>query len=247
MQILIAGYGNTGKHIYSEFRKLEPDIYDPNLPEYSVRQHKQYEVAFICVPTDMMGDGGCDTSRVEQSVSEINAEIIVLKSTIPPGTTDRLIIQNRDKQIVVSPEHYSTVQHCKSDLGFVIFGGDKRSCSKVAQLYYLVKNEHYKIHFTDTVTAELSKYMLNSFLALKMTFCNEFAVLAEKFNVSYPELRELFVADERVGASHTFSDKDKAYDHRGLDKDISALVKFSGNTVPLVETAYELNSYKKFR
>lgn len=245
MNILIVGYGNIGKHMVEEFKALQPDIYDPYITEYSTKQKKLYDFAFICVSTDMKSDGSCDTSIVEQAIKETDAEIIVIKSTVPPGTTNRLIDMT-GKKIVFSPEHYGVTQHCKSDPGFVILGGDKELCARVAQIYAKVKNGYYKNYFTDSVAAELSKYMLNSFLALKVTFCNEFADLAEKFDVNYPELRELFVADERVGNSHTFVYPDKPYyDSHCFNKDVPALIKFSGDSAPLMTCVDKLNSSKK--
>ena len=245
MKILIAGYGNIGKHIYEEFKALKPDIYDPNILEHSTKQTNKYDFAFICVPTDSLPDGSCDISIVRQAVKETDAEIIVIKSTVPPGTTNE-IITSTGKKIVFSPEQYGTTQHCKSDPGFVILGGDKELTARIAGLYSSVKNGYYKFYFTDAATAELSKYMLNSFLALKVTFCNEFATLAEKFCVNYPELRELFVADERVGASHTFVYPDKPfYDSHCFNKDVPALVQFSDGNMPLMTCVNEINLSRK--
>ncbi|MCL2797023.1 MAG: hypothetical protein FWD58_03090 [Firmicutes bacterium] len=245
MDILIVGYGNIGKHIYDEFRVLEPDIYDPHIPEYSVKKDKRYDFAFICVPTDSLPDGACDTSVVRQAVFETDADIIIIKSTVPPGTTDGFI-KISSKNIVFSPEHYGVTQHCKTDPGFVILGGNNDLCTEVAQLYYKVKNGYFKIYFTDTVTAELSKYMLNSFLALKVTFCNEFAMLAQKFGVNYPELRELFVVDERVGSSHTFCYPDKPYyDSHCFNKDVPALISFADGAAPLIANMHEINVARK--
>ena len=245
MTILIVGYGNIGKHICDEFKALNPDIYDPHIDAYNTPKAMRYDFAFICVQTDGLPDGSCDTSIVEKAVLETNAEIIVIKSTIPPGTTNRLIASS-GKGIVFSPEHYGTTQHCKADSGFVILGGEKALCAEVAQLYYKIKNGYFKIHFTDSITAELSKYMLNSFLALKVTFCNEFADLAKKFDISYPELRELFVADERVGASHTICYPERSYyDSHCFNKDIPALISFADGEAPLIARMQEINLAKK--
>lgn len=66
--ILISGYGNIGRHMYDEFSRLNPDIYDPFMPEYSEKADRRYGFAFICVPTDGFSDGSCDTSVVESAV-----------------------------------------------------------------------------------------------------------------------------------------------------------------------------------
>lgn len=243
--ILIVGYGNIGKHIYGEFKTLNPNIYDTGIPRYKRKEDKHYGYAFICVPTDMREDGSCDTSIVESVVKEINAEIIIIKSTVPPGTTDRLIADT-GKKIIFSPEHYGVTQHCKKDSGFVVFGGKKCWCGEVAQLYYQVKNGYYKFYYSEAKVAELAKYMLNSFLALKVTFCCEFYDISKNLGVSYEELRELFVADERVGNSHTFVYEDKPYyDSHCFNKDVPALVKFSEDNSPLIKYMLELNSKRK--
>lgn len=243
--ILIVGYGNIGKHIYREFETLQPDIYDPNIKEHSQNSKKHYRFAFICVPTDRLPDGSCDTSIVERAVKETDAEIIVIKSTVPPRTTEKLIGET-GKRLVFSPEYYGTTQHCKEEPGFAVLGGEKELCERVATLYNQVKNGNYKFYFTDTVTAELAKYMENCFLALKVTFCCEFADIAKKFGVSYPQLRELFVADDRIGNSHTFVYPDKPYyDSHCLNKDIPALVKFAGDDAPLMSYVNRLNGGRK--
>lgn len=245
MNILIVGYGNIGKHIYAELAPLKPDIYDPYQNEYKTKKQIKYDMAFICVPTDKLPDGSCDTSVVELAVSRTDADIIVIKSTVPPETTKRLIAES-GKKIIFSPEHYGVTQHCRKDPGFIILGGEKGLCEKVAQAYARIKNGYYKFYFTDSTTAELTKYMLNTFLALKVTFCNEFADIAAKYGVSYPELRELFVADDRVGNSHTFVYPEKPYyDSHCFNKDVPALLHFAGDIAPLTDCMDRINSERK--
>ena len=243
--MIIYGYGNIGRHMHSEFAALNPDIYDPFIPDYAERPTGRYDLAFVCVPTEGLPDGSCDTSVVESAVKEVNAETIVIKSTEPPGTTERLV-EETGKTIVFSPENYGTTQHCAQQPGFVILGGGREACGKVAEFYAEVKNGYFRMYFTDARTAELWKYMLNAYLALKVTFCCEFADIAEKFGVSYPELRELFVADERVGASHTFVYTDKPYyDSHCFNKDVPALVSFAGEAAPLAGFMEKLNVRRK--
>ena len=102
--MIIFGGGNIGRHMCREFAALNPDIYDPFLPDYSEKADKRYGFAFICVPTDGLPDGSCDTSVVESAVKEANAEIIVIKSTVPPGTTERLIKETGENDSVFARE-----------------------------------------------------------------------------------------------------------------------------------------------
>jgi len=62
------------------------------------------DVAIICVPTLMLEDGSCDTSIVEEVLKETNAKYYLIKSTIPPGTT-RKLLHRYNKEIVFSPEY----------------------------------------------------------------------------------------------------------------------------------------------
>lgn len=243
--ILIVGYGNIGKHIHNELIGAgEIDIYDPYIPEYMMSYVSQYNIAFICCPTEMNPDGTCDISAVEDAVENTKAKIIVIKSTVPVGTCENLKMKYK-KNIVFSPEYYGTTIHSPESPNFLILGGDQSSCDTVAQYYYKVKKNSFRIHFTDYKTAELAKYMENCFLALKVTFCSEFATIAKDFGISYPKLRELFILDERMGESHTLINTDKQYyDSHCLNKDIPGLI-MQTDKAHLMEAMLQINKQKR--
>lgn len=243
-KVLIVGYGNIGKHLYKELEKLKPFVYDKFMPEYTAAINSRYDIAFVCVPTEMLPDGSADISVVEEAVSAVDADITVIKSAVPVGTTDYLA-EKYGKNLVISPEYYGTTQHSSDSPDFLILGGDKKYSRKVAQLYYNIKSGSFRIKFTDIKTAELAKYMENCFLALKVTFCAEFKEIADSFGIVYEDLREVFVMDERMGESHTFVYEDKPYyDSHCLNKDIPALIKFAGNP-PLMTKMDEINKERK--
>lgn len=249
MKTLICGYGNIGKHIYKEFEKLKDNItiYDKYLDGYNLSQllENYYDYAFICVPTEMKEDGSADTYEVEWITKRISAKTIIIKSAIPVGTCKKLSLHN----IVVSPEYYGTTQHSLESPNFAILGGDKKYCANVVQLYSKVKDGSFKFIFTDWKTAELAKYMENCWIATKVTFCNEFAQIAENFGIQYEELRECFIADERVNPSHTFVYKNKPYyNSHCLNKDIPALIKqceFQNIDIPLISKVNEIKLTKE--
>lgn len=243
--IIIVGYGNIGKHIHKELEGAgEFDIYDPSYPEYTFSYVKEYNIAFICVPTEMLPDGSCDISIVEKAVRDTRAKVIVIKSTVPVGTCDQLK-QKYNKNIVFSPEYYGTTQHAPASPNFLVLAGSKSACNTVAQYYYKVKTKDFRIKFTDYRTAELAKYMENCFLALKVTFCSEFATIANDFGISYPELRDIFVLDERMGDSHTLiQDRQMYYDSHCLNKDIPGLIKQT-DKAHLMEAMLEINKQKR--
>ena len=243
--ILIVGYGNIGKHLHDELNGAgDITIYDKYKEEYSLLPNTKLDIAFICVPTEKNEDGSVNTTEVENAVSNIDANIIVIKSTIPVGTSEYLKNKYR-KEIVFSPEYYGTTIHSPKSPNFLILGGDKQNTEKVAELYQRVKTSDFRITFTDYKTAELAKYMENCFLALKVTFCCEFYDIAKEFGISYPELREIFIQDERMGDSHTYVNPEQTYyDSHCLNKDIPGLISQT-NHAPLMEAMDRINKNKK--
>ena len=221
---LICGYGIVGKHLKEEFKFAE--TYDPDKDmkaDYTVPPTKQYDIAFVSVPTPD-NHGECDIKYVEQAIQQINASIFVLKSTVPPKTTDEL---NRrfHKKIMFSPEYYGATQFANAGGDFVILGGDEESYKKIRTLYELVKGSDFTIYHTNNTEAEIIKYMENCYLGLKVIFCNQFKDIADLYGVSYSAIRDGFVLDKRVGKSHTFVYDDyRGYDSKCLNKDIPALI-----------------------
>lgn len=248
MKILIIGYGVVGKNMHKLFP--EADYYDPAFDLPPPRKHTEYDVAFVCVPTEKKRDGSCDTSIVETCVHEHTARVFVIKSTIPPGTTQRM--NKAGINCIFSPEYFGGTQHANGgDYNFVILGGRKELCDIAAEGYKEVMTGNFRIIYTDTKTAELCKYMENSFLAMKVSFCNEFARMAESFGVNYNELRELFIMDSRVNPSHTFVYTDTPfYNSHCLNKDIPAIIKAverRGYHPELLKMMDAINDYYKNR
>ena len=239
--ILIVGCGSIGTKIYEEYKKLNPDRYDPykNLME---KRDICYDIAFICVDTPMEDNGKCDLSQVECAIQETNAAIIVLRSTVPPTTTDTLI-EKTNKHIIFSPEFYGTTQHCDHttfNFNFTILGGAKADCDKVVQVLQEVYDARHRFIITEAKTAELAKYMENTFLAARVSLCIQFWEIANQFGVSYPELREIFLNDERFNRAHTFVYADHPWwESHCFDKDLAALTQFSN--APLIEDIIAYN------
>jgi UDPglucose 6-dehydrogenase len=250
--VLIIGGGIVGTNMKKIF--TEADIHDPFL-KMKKKEGKKYDIGFICVPTPMLPDGSCDISYVERAIEENknDVKIFVIKSTVPPGTTKKIDCSYGQINIIFSPEYFGETIHANGyNYDFVIFGYNKNIPEALYKVTELYKN-HYtgeiRFYFTDSTTAELVKYMENSFLALKVTFCNEFYRLANRLGVNYDELRELFIADPRVGRSHTFVYRDHPYyESKCLDKDVPAIISFAekmGAEMDLMYTVKAVN--EKFR
>ena len=266
MKILICGYGNIGKHTYNEFSSLSKDIYiydkykDPSINGFYKNTDLQiineselistyFNYAFVCVPTEMNIDGSANVSEIFDIVPKINAKVIIIKSAVPVGTWQQLGQNN----VIISPEFYGTTQHSLDSPGFIILGGEDEAQKAAAAIYNKVKTGDFKYYYPDAKTAELTKYMENCWIATKVTFCNEFATIAEKFGIDYNKLRVCWVADERVNPSHTYVYPDKPYyDSHCLNKDIPALIyqcKENNIDTPLMDAVLDIKetrSRKKF-
>jgi len=237
----IVGYGAVGRGIHQLFPDASP--FDPPQGIGTRDEVNAARFAFVCVPTPMAEDGSCDTSVVEEAVSWIESELIIVRSTVPVGTTDALRAAT-GKAIVFQPEYgpAETPDHPFNDLRKVrwaILGGERRDTMLVADLYKTVFNADFVIQQTDAKTAELTKYMENAFLATKVAFCNEFYDIADAWEIDYNELRELWLLDPRIGRSHTFVlPHSRGFGGRCLPKDLSSIIdsaRRAGVTPALLE------------
>jgi len=225
--VAIVGYGAVGRGIHTLFPHAA--IYDEPLGIGSREEVNRCEFAFVSVPTPQGSDGECNTSIVENVVSWIESDIIILRSTVEVGTTDRLR-ETLGKHVIFQPEYgpAETPDHPFNDLRkirWVILGGQRQDTIRAADLYKTTFNADITIQQTDARTAELTKYMENCFLALKVTFCNEFYDIANKVGVDFNEMRELWLLDPRIGRSHTFVMPDsRGFGGKCLPKDLSAMI-----------------------
>ena len=251
MRIGIVGYGVVGKALEALLRGggHEILIYDAFLEPFNGPERRaeinSCDLVFVAVPTPEGPEGRCDISAVEEVVSWVGVPTCI-KSTIPPGTVNRLAAKN-NPQLCFSPEYVGeTKWHPWKDIenhGFLIVGGDRETCNLVVTAYQAVLGPLPRYYMTDGTTAELCKYMENTFLATKVAFVNQFYDLAQAYGVNFNELRELWVLDERIGRSHTIVTEERGYRGRCLPKDIAAIIQaakaFGG--APLLEAVDRYN------
>ena len=234
---VIGAKGFVGSRCVDLFRRrydvIEHDKSAPALWE----QVQKCELAVIAVPTPSTKDGSCDTSIVEQVIKDLHCPLILCKSTVPPGTTDRLKKEYR-KRIVFSPEYmgeskYYTppkymhptdmVQH-----PFQILGGDKADTSEVIEWLAPIMGPHVFYYQVPAATAEMIKYWENCWGAMKVVFANEMRNVCEAFGVDFWEAREGWGLDNRVEKAHSaaFADS-RGFGGKCFPKDLMALVKAS--------------------
>ncbi|MBR2202261.1 MAG: hypothetical protein IJ894_16265, partial [Bacteroidales bacterium] len=137
---LIVGYGITGKNLEKEIAPLYPDLSDIKQPSlFQNRKYDTYDLIFICVDTPYLNpDTPCDLSAVHSVIIDYKQHladngVFVIKSTVPPKTTNKLRYEFGDI-IVYSPEYYGNTPHCNNfQFNFTILGGNPHNCIKVQQ------------------------------------------------------------------------------------------------------------------
>lgn len=187
------------------------------------------DFVFICVPTPMKKDGSQDLSYIENVFSSATSKpIYIIKSTILPGTTNTFIKNHPNFKIIFSPE-FLTERTAKLDTltqARIIFGGDSTLTNQVQELF---EQRFFKRNFIhmDTVTAELVKYMNNTFFATKVSIINEFKRLSDALGADWNKAIYGFASDHRIGDSHLHvpgPDGKLGYGGTCFPKDVNALI-----------------------
>lgn len=228
MKVGIVGAGAVGNGIAELFPSHE--LYDEPKGIGTRDAINACDIAFVCVPTPSGPEGSCDTSIVEGVVRWLETPTIVIRSTVSVGTSRRLATAYR-KDVVFQPEYgpAETPDHPFNDLRnirWIILGGEVDPAKRVLRAWQDVYNSDIAVRLTSWEAAELAKYMENAFLALKVTFCNEFFEIAGRLGVGYDELRELWLMDPRMGRSHTWVLPDKrGFGGKCLPKDLDAIIR----------------------
>ena len=241
MRTLVIGYGTVGRNLCDELRRIHPNVYD-KYQRIDDRKGR-YDVAFVCVDTPLV-DGRLDVTEVRNAMLENDADVFVIKSTVPVGTTD-MLREETGKRIVFSPEYYGATPHSKNyDFDFTILGGPREDCVPVVQLLQNVYDGRHRFRMTDARTAELAKLMENSWLATKVSFCNQFLDIADQCGVCYEELRELFLMDPRVSPAHSYVFRDRPFwQSHCLDKDVPEIA--NAYDAPLLRAVVEFNEGRR--
>ena len=177
-------------------------IITPSIEVLAERCH----VIFVCVPTPMNADGSVNTLIVESVVNDIaqcdRENVVVIKSTVPPGTTKRLCSQLL-KDLVFNPEFLTEANYIEDfkNQTRIIIGGDEPAKSVVKQIYQKAYPKVPTIK-TNATIAEMVKYITNSFLATKVSFANEMYQVCQGLGIDYDKVIEYARYDDRLGESH---------------------------------------------
>ena len=240
MKIGIVGNGVVGSACARSYLEHvdEVRVYDvmKERRTHELNSVLECDLIFICLPTPLKEDGGLDLSPIECYCRYVKGGRynLVLRSTVPIGTTRRLRKQFELPNLVHSPEFltarcsfvdaqiparnvigYPEWEHRESETGSVLFR------------LYQDRFPGVRVFELSSDESEAVKLFQNSFFAVKVAFFNEVRLLADELDLNWNRVMEAVLADGRITHSHTrVPGPDGKYGFGGscLPKDLKCLV-----------------------
>lgn len=249
-KIAIVGMGMVGGAVAKIFDN--PIIYDPPKGIGSVEELNEADIVFVCVPTPYIQGKGCDTSLVEETLSLLKpkivqdiapeshedleipqAKIVVIKSTVIPGTTDKLQGKFPQHKIIFNPE-FLTEESADQDMKFPerqIIGTTPNSYNvarKIMKLLPLAQEEY----IVPAHIAEFAKYACNTWFATKVAKNNELYDIYRAYkgdDKDFDKVIDCVSGDKRIGRSHlkVWHKGSRGYGGKCLPKDMKAYLEFA--------------------
>jgi UDPglucose 6-dehydrogenase len=202
---------------------------------------REAEIIFLCLPTPQGGDGQADLQYVLKVADDlgqlfkaepnIGFKVIVDKSTVPVGTSDKVReaikkhAPNFDFDIASNPEFLRegmAVDDFMKPERVIVGTSNEQTKEILSQLYEPFVRSGNPIYFMDERSAEMTKYAANSFLATKISFMNEIANLCELTGAEVDKVRIGIGSDSRIGKRFLFPGL--GYGGSCFPKDVVALV-----------------------
>jgi nucleotide sugar dehydrogenase len=238
-KIGIVGLGFVGGAIAASY-EIGFDVtlvkVDPAKGETGTYQDlKTCDAVFVCVPSPQGADGSCDTSILEDVLSNLSNVgyngAVISKCTAPPRVYERL--QAQYKNLIHAPE-FLTAANAVRDYAngtFAIIGGEVGAYRREAErVIRLGQRSLRDVWHCSIAEASLSKYTINSFMSTKVIFMNEIYNLAKELGCDYNLISNMVRSDSRIGNSHMqVPGPDGGFGFGGacFPKDTSALLKIA--------------------
>ncbi len=224
------------------------------------------QICFIAVGTPQDKDGSADLKYVLQVARQIGSlmegyKVIVDKSTVPVGTADKvreavkeeLIKRNLasiEFDIVSNPEFLkegNAIQDFMRPERVVVGTDNVRTAALFKELYDpFVRTTNNPVLIMDVKSAELTKYASNAFLATKVSFINELAILCDTVGADISQVREGMGTDSRIGPRFLLAGP--GYGGSCFPKDVLALIhtaKVHGHSLQICRATHEANQRQK--
>ncbi|PIK13878.1 UDP-glucose/GDP-mannose dehydrogenase family protein [Halobacteriovorax sp. JY17] len=222
---------------------------------------KEAKSIFLAVGTPSSDDGSANLTYLKDAALSVAKEmsegaIIVIKSTVPVGTCEMIqeLVKNATNKkfhIVNNPEFLkegTAVDDFMKPDRVVIGHADQFAADAMSELYAPLVRQGNPIYMMSNLSAEMTKYAANCFLATKISFINEIAKLCDLRGADINEVRDGIGSDRRIG--NQFLYPGPGYGGSCFPKDVKALMytaKESGMTLKVVEATEEVNEEQKKR
>ena len=247
----ICGVGMVGGALkrYFEKKGAKPFLYDKGKNLGSIEQVNQADIIFICVPTPFDKEKGFDLSFVEDACKNISSQkIIVIKSTVLPGTTEKFQQKYPHHKFLFNPE-FLTELTADQDMQYPdrqIIGYTKQSCNIAGDILQILPLAPFK-KIIPAAEAEMVKLFGNTWFSTKVVFANQMYDLCQKLGIDYEKVKEAAGADKMIGKTHLeiFHKGYRGYGGKCLSKDIKALIRFAddqGIDLKLHKLVEEINN-----
>lgn len=218
------------------------------------------EVVFIGVGTPPRTDGAADLRQVDDVAAVVakaaqRPTVLVVKSTVPVGTNARVrrIVEGSAHPIhVVSNPEFLKEGAAVTDFmrpDRVILGCDEDDSfakDRMARIYHPFSLDQDRILWMDPASAELTKYVSNTMLAMRISFMNEVSMLCEKVGADVQKVRAGVGSDTRIGSKFLYAGP--GYGGSCFPKDVVALVhtgREHGLELELASTTDRVNQRQK--
>lgn len=270
-RIGIIGYGfvgkacdygfNVGNNVvlaYDKYKGVDganpstaPGRTTPLVPlEEAVRKS---EYIFVCLPTPFHEkEMRIDLEIMDRNIDEIaritdgTDKIVIVKSTVVPGTTRRYQAAYPRTHFAFNPEFLTEKNYLEDFVNAdrIVIGADNNQVSRRVNDLYRSRFPGTKIHLTDTESAEVVKYMANCALAVKVMVANEFYDFCQARGLNYDEIAEMVGDDIRIGHSHLKVTSVRGFGGKCFPKDMAAMIgrmREVGVDASLLETVWSKN------
>ena len=250
-KIGIVGVGMVGGAVkrYFEKNNIIPFLYDKGKNLGSPEEINKSDIVFVCVPTPYIKDRGFDLSFVKETCENLKGEkIVVIKSTVLPGTTEDLQKEYPQHKFLFNPE-FLTEATADQDMEYPdrqIIGYTEKSHNVAGDIMQILPLAPFE-KIMPATEAEMVKYFGNTWFSVKVIFANQIYDLCQKLGIDYNAVAESAAADKRIGRTHldVLHKGYRGYGGKCLSKDIKALIQFADKNnidLELHKKAEEINN-----
>jgi nucleotide sugar dehydrogenase len=210
-------------------------------------------VVFMCVPTPSLPTRGHDLSEVWSAAREIEphmepGSLVVVKSTVSPGTNDRLAAALPRVEFASVPEFLVAARPFETFTQpdrIIVGARSSEAATMLCDLFARVAPEAPPV-VVKPIEAELAKLFSNGLLAAKVSMANQLSEVCDRYQVSWPRVKAVIGLDRRIGPDHLTVTPERGFGGSCLPKDLDALISVAesvGCRTELLKAVADFNRY----